>query len=67
MDRLVRVNRGRNHPLLTVEISLHLESGGQVDSLCITETELVELAKALDLLCTDRWLIQVWRGTTKVK
>lgn len=67
MPRWVNVIRNGNDPLFPVEIRLTPETGGQVDSLRLTDAEMVELAKALDLLCSDSGLLQVWRKAPKEK
>lgn len=61
MSREIKVNRAGSDPLLSVEISFHPVRGGVVDMIRLSEVEMVQLAKALDLLCCDSDLLQVWR------
>lgn len=59
--RLVQVSRSEPPSALSVLITLCPEEGGSVTELRMSESEMVELAKALDLMCSDSGLFQVSR------
>lgn len=61
MSRWVRVRNDGPDPNNPVEVSLLPERGGQVTELRMTRVEMIELAKALDLMCSDPGLIEVHR------
>lgn len=61
MPRSVTVTRRGPDPRFSVDITLLPLGGGQVVELRLSEAEMVELAKALDLMCSDAGLVRVTR------
>ena len=61
MPRSVTVTRKGPDPRFPVDITLLPLGGGQAFELRLSEAEMVELAKSLDLMCSDSGLVKVTR------